>query len=232
MATEKEITIIDENYEGIKKCSDEWYVFNGTLTIYGDVLITINLVTNGNQYIYGNQEVKGDQVVYGEQHIRGTQTIHGTQFIYGNQTVVGEQLVHGFQFIRHNQRVFNNQKVHSNQKVRGHQVIRGNQQIKGSQVVKNYQEVHGTRKVKGTATILGHKTTFSNVLQTGMYDIYFTSSLIKIGCKEFTAKQWESFTDKQINAMDTHSLEWWKKWKKVVLNKHKELVSEYGKVVK
>ena len=56
------------------------------------------------------------------------------------------------------------------------------------------------------------------LLQLGKY---YTTILvgikIHIGCECHTIEQWENFTDKEISEMDDGALDWWKKWKEVIL---------------
>ena len=53
-------------------------------------------------------------------------------------------------------------------------------------------------------------------LQVDTYSIAFTESILQIGCKHFTHKEWENFTDDEITKMDSGALRWWKKWKDFV----------------
>jgi len=53
-------------------------------------------------------------------------------------------------------------------------------------------------------------------MQLDTYMIVFNKSILCIGCKQYTIKEWENFTDEQIASMDNGSLEWWKKWKKFI----------------
>ena len=53
------------------------------------------------------------------------------------------------------------------------------------------------------------------------------SDLIKIGCKLFSPDEWASFSDAEISAMDYGALNWWKKWKRFVLDTHSELKAVY-----
>ncbi len=54
-------------------------------------------------------------------------------------------------------------------------------------------------------------------MQIDTYRIGFTCDTLQIGCKRFTIEQWKSFTDKEIDAMDSNSLQWWTKWKATIL---------------
>lgn len=55
------------------------------------------------------------------------------------------------------------------------------------------------------------------IINTEFYNIVKTKDIIKIGCKKYTLKEWQSFTDEEINAMDSRALEFWKKYKQLVL---------------
>jgi len=50
-------------------------------------------------------------------------------------------------------------------------------------------------------------------MQIDTYQIGFTKDYLQIGCKNFTIKEWENFTDEEIANMDKGALEWWTKWK-------------------
>ena len=53
-------------------------------------------------------------------------------------------------------------------------------------------------------------------LQIDTYSIAFTDAILQIGCKQYTHKEWENFTDDEISKMDLGALDWWKKWKEFV----------------
>jgi uncharacterized protein YjbI with pentapeptide repeats len=53
-------------------------------------------------------------------------------------------------------------------------------------------------------------------LQVDTYSIAFTDSILQIGCKRFTHKEWENFTDDEISEMAVGALDWWKTWKAFV----------------
>jgi uncharacterized protein YjbI with pentapeptide repeats len=50
-------------------------------------------------------------------------------------------------------------------------------------------------------------------MQIDTYSIAFTNSILQIGCKRFTHKEWGIFSDDEISKMDNGALEWWEKWK-------------------
>ena len=47
-------------------------------------------------------------------------------------------------------------------------------------------------------------------LQTNEYPITYTADTMAIGCKQFLLSEWWEFDDRQIAAMDTGALVWWK----------------------
>ena len=54
-------------------------------------------------------------------------------------------------------------------------------------------------------------------LQTERYTITYTSTILQIGCKRFTIDEWKNFDDKTISRMDSGALEWWAKWKPIIM---------------
>jgi hypothetical protein len=53
-------------------------------------------------------------------------------------------------------------------------------------------------------------------MQLDTYGITFTKDILQIGCKNHTHKDWFDFSDNEISKMDSHALEWWKKWKEFI----------------
>jgi len=55
-------------------------------------------------------------------------------------------------------------------------------------------------------------------LQLGKYlVVILTGVMIHIGGEEHSIKEWENFTDAEIEAMDEGILEWWKEWKETIM---------------
>ena len=55
-----------------------------------------------------------------------------------------------------------------------------------------------------------------SVLLTDIWVVYIQPESIRIGCRYHTAKDWFSFSDAEISAMDSRALEWWHKWKPAI----------------
>ena len=60
--------------------------------------------------------------------------------------------------------------------------------------------------------------TYIKSLQCEKYYISYTHSKLNIGCQSHTIKEWQEFSDDVISKMDNGALEWWTKWKPVIMN--------------
>ena len=60
--------------------------------------------------------------------------------------------------------------------------------------------------------------TYIKSLQCEKYHISYTHSKLNIGCQSHTVKEWQEFSDDVISEMDNGALEWWTKWKPVIMN--------------
>ena len=54
-------------------------------------------------------------------------------------------------------------------------------------------------------------------LQCEKYFVTYTAKVIQIGCKNYTIEEWKNFDDEKIKTMDDGALEWWKKWKPIIM---------------
>ena len=54
-------------------------------------------------------------------------------------------------------------------------------------------------------------------IQTETYYITYTSKVIQIGCQRHTIEDWKNFDDETIRKMDSKALDWWKKWKPILI---------------
>jgi hypothetical protein len=54
------------------------------------------------------------------------------------------------------------------------------------------------------------------------YPIWIWGGFIKIGCQKHSKSDWNKFSDAEISAMDKGALEWWNKYKTMILNAHNE----------
>ena len=55
-------------------------------------------------------------------------------------------------------------------------------------------------------------------LQTEKYNVTYTADVIQIGCQRHTIEKWKKFDDETIKRMDSGALEWWKKWKPILMH--------------
>ena len=53
--------------------------------------------------------------------------------------------------------------------------------------------------------------------QVEKYMITYTDTILNIGCKSYTIDEWNNFTNKEISDMDNGAVEWWTKWKPIIM---------------
>ena len=54
-------------------------------------------------------------------------------------------------------------------------------------------------------------------IQMEKYYITYTSSNLQIGCQRHSIEEWQEFSDETISQMDNGALEWWAKWKPIIM---------------
>ena len=54
-------------------------------------------------------------------------------------------------------------------------------------------------------------------IQTEKYYITYTSSTLQVGCQRHSIEEWQKFSDETIAKMDNGALEWWTKWKPIIM---------------
>ena len=59
-----------------------------------------------------------------------------------------------------------------------------------------------------------------SVLMTDIWTCYIQQDHIRIGCQYHAVADWLSFSDEEINAMDSRALAWWVKWKDAIMAVH------------
>jgi hypothetical protein len=64
------------------------------------------------------------------------------------------------------------------------------------------------------------KIKFGKIITTlsNRYHIIIATSHIEIGCKLYTADQWDAFSDDEIAEMDARVVKWWHIWKPIILS--------------
>ena len=58
---------------------------------------------------------------------------------------------------------------------------------------------------------------FIKSLQCEKYLITYTYNFLNIGCQSHTIETWKIFDDERIKNMDNNALEWWTKWKPIIM---------------
>ena len=54
-------------------------------------------------------------------------------------------------------------------------------------------------------------------MQTEKYCIAYTATNLQIGCQRHLIEEWQNFSDETIAKMDKGALEWWSKWKPIIM---------------
>ena len=54
-------------------------------------------------------------------------------------------------------------------------------------------------------------------IQMEKYYITYTFSIVQIGCERHSIEEWQKFSDETIAKMDNGALEWWTKWKPIIM---------------
>ena len=54
-------------------------------------------------------------------------------------------------------------------------------------------------------------------LQADKYLVSYTTRVLQIGCKKHSIEEWKNFDDETISKMDSGALEWWAKWKPIIM---------------
>jgi len=95
----------------------------------------------------------------------------------------------------------------------------GNAWISGNAKISGNAWIGGNAKISGDAEISGNEIIDRKIacLNTEIWTITFGNK-IQIGCKRYSIEQWTNFTDEEIAMMDIRALNWWKKWKDIVLS--------------
>ena len=55
------------------------------------------------------------------------------------------------------------------------------------------------------------------IIQVEKYDIVYTASTLQIGCQSHSIEKWQKLSDETVAKMDNGALEWWKKWKPIIM---------------
>ena len=53
-------------------------------------------------------------------------------------------------------------------------------------------------------------------IQCDTWLISYTATQLNIGCQSHTIGEWFSFSDDEIQPMDSQALDWWKVWKPIL----------------
>jgi len=54
-------------------------------------------------------------------------------------------------------------------------------------------------------------------MQIDCYSISYTKDILSIGCQSHTLSKWITFNDEEIDSMATDALNFWKKWKEIII---------------
>jgi len=97
-------------------------------------------------------------------------------------------------------------------------------------VLKNHKQWLETYSTKGESAVLrGANLSDADLrycignlreirsMQIDCYSISYTKDILSIGCQSHTLSKWITFNDEEIDSMATDALNFWKKWKEIII---------------
>jgi len=111
--------------------------------------------------------------------------------------------------------VFGNARVSGDAIVSGYAEVSGNAEVLGNARVSGDAIVSGNAKVSEDVITRGNDV--FNITSNSQWNITITPNYIKIGCQFHSKERWFSFSDKAISKMDVGALNFWKKWKPILM---------------
>jgi hypothetical protein len=111
--------------------------------------------------------------------------------------------------------------------------VYGDARVYGDAQVYGDARVYGDAWVYGNARVYGDVRVYGNekidrkicIISTEIWSVTFGQQII-IGCKRHTSEEWANFSDEEISKMDVRALNWWKKWREIVLSTAKIAIFE------
>jgi predicted acyltransferase (DUF342 family) len=145
-------------------------------------------------------------VIFGDVWVSDTVQVYGNARLYG---IV---------------EAYDNAHIYGDAQISGSAKVYGNAQVFGYTKISGYVEAYDNARIFSEGWITGNIQVYGdaivtkvvNTIFTDEYDITITDNFIAIGCKNHSIEDWESFTDEQINDMDTEALKWWRVWKPII----------------
>ena len=189
-----------------------------------------------NARVFGEAMVFGNACVSGKARISGYAKIFDEALVFGDAQVSGEALVFGKAVVLEGARIFGKAVVLEGARIFGKAVvlegarISGNASIFGSARVSGRKtrvyekaQIFGDARVFGNARVLGEACVYGEARVYGeasisticipgfRWIITITDKHMRIGCQFHEIEAWDSFTDREIAAMDgKHSLRFWR----------------------
>ena len=77
----------------------------------------------------------------------------------------------------------------------------------------SYTDLHGANLRGADLRFLVGNGEEVKTMHLEKYMVVFTKDVLVIGCESHPISEWEDFTDKEIDKMDSGALDWWNKWK-------------------
>ena len=53
-------------------------------------------------------------------------------------------------------------------------------------------------------------------IQVDIWHVTWCDDLLAIGCQQHSITDWAAFSDERIASMDSHALDWWRKWRPIL----------------
>ena len=152
----------------------------------------INLLQDGDAWVFCNANVYENACVYGDAKVSGDAWVYGDAKVSGDAKACGNAKVYGNSLVCDDAMVYDDARVYDNAKVRGYAKVYDNAKVRGYAKVCGYAKVYGDAEVCSDAKVCdtADYITFKNSWSSGRWFTYTRSNKMwRVGCFHGTGEE-------------------------------------------
>lgn len=208
--------------ESRKNLQDNAWIYDDA-KVFGNARVIDNAEISGKAEVYDNACVSNNAIIcdsariFNEAMVYGHARIGGNAMIYNGANIYDNVLVCDYAQVFDYARIFDQVRISEKAKLYGESCVWDSAEVYGNAEVFGHVYIYGNAKIAKDK--LSKASHYLNIINMFGHNITITPKFMYIDCQVYSKKEWQKFTDEDVEKIcGEDTLSWWKTWKPVLMS--------------